>query len=128
MSNVDPALLDYGGYVTSALRQAHGSMTSIGANTRVGEADANVAAPIGYVSGVRAGGRWGGDGGYGGVGIRTRQYSQSEQRQVQQRERTAIATQARIQGFSEAGNIMTEVADATSDIRRQMTEKYNVDF
>jgi hypothetical protein len=128
MSNVDPALLDYSGYVTSALRQAHGSMTSIGANTRVGEASANVRAPTGYVSGVRAGGRWGGYGGYGGVRIRTHQYSQSQQRQVQQRERTAIATQARIQGFSAAGNIMTQVADATSDIRRQMTEKYNVDF
>jgi hypothetical protein len=55
-------------------------------------------------------------------------YSQSEQRQVQQRERTAIATEERVRGFSEAGSIMTDVANATSDIRRRMTEKYNVDF
>ena len=119
MSNVDPELLDYGGYVSSALRQAHGSMTSIGANKRVRQAEANVAAPIGQVTNTWAGGgnRWSGY-----------YYSPSEQRQVQQRERTAIATQERVRGFNEANNVMTEVANATSDVRRRMTEKYNVNF
>ena len=134
MSNVDPDLLDYGGWVSSSLRQAHGSMTSIGANKRVRQSEANVAAPIGQVTNVWSGGgsRWGRWGGYGGSGYGTGfsgyMYSQSEQRQVQQRERTAIATEERVRGFSEAGSIMTDVANATSDIRRRMTEKYNVDF
>jgi hypothetical protein len=133
MSNVDPELLNYGGFVSSSLRQAQGSMRSIGARKRVRQADANVAAPIGQVTNTWAGGgsrwgRWGGYGGGWGAGWSGHYYSPSEQRQVQQRERTAISTQERVRGYGEANSVMQDVANATSDIRRTMSEKYNVNF
>ncbi len=130
MANVDTELLDFGSYVSSALRGAQQSMQSVGAQTRAREV--NVRVPEQYVNSAWTGNRWGRYGAYGGGGwyggYTTEYYTPQEERNMQQRELTTIRTEERVRGYGEANNIMVEVDNATADIRRRMTEKYQVDF
>jgi hypothetical protein len=42
--------------------------------------------------------------------------------------RTAVQTEERVGSAQSARDIMAQVDAATADIRRKMTQKYNVDF
>ncbi|MEM8678442.1 MAG: hypothetical protein AAGF97_03705, partial [Planctomycetota bacterium] len=132
MANVDPELTSYGGYVSQSLRQAQASMRSISQRKRVRQAEASNEVPTAYLTNSWAGGsRWGRYGRYGGgwgTGWSGEYYTASEKRAIQQRMDTTIAVEERMRGYTEATDIMQQVSDATGDVRRRMTEKYNVNF
>jgi hypothetical protein len=122
--NVDPELLDYGAYVANSFRASADSLKGIGAKTRVREVNQPTQYNTAYRYGGTGGyGRYGGYGGYGGYA-----WASWEDTKAEQRERTRIRTEERIAGTASAQEIMGEVAKATAEVRRKMTEKYQVEF
>jgi hypothetical protein len=120
MLNVDPELLDYGAYVSSSLRQAESTFRGSGGRARV--ASLNVPTQYDVVGGYRAGyGRWGAYGGYGAYGYH-------EDLRAMQEARTQIRTEERVNTAASGRDIMQQIDQATVDIRRKMTEKYQVEF
>lgn len=115
MLNVDPGLLDYGAFVAESLREAEAALRDVGGRSRVRQLNA----PAQYRTASRWG-SWGGYG-YGGVG-----WVESPRLEAQNRAR--IATEERARGARSAREIMQGVANATADVRRQMTEKYQAEF
>jgi hypothetical protein len=119
---VDEELLDYSAFVASQLRDASGSVRGMGIRSSVRESQiTSSSAGYGYVGGYR----YGAYGGYGGV--RSVYSPRAEAR--------GIASDRRIVRSEERGNMATNVHQirdamiaATSDIRRKMTEKYQVEF
>lgn len=115
MLNVDPELLDYRSYVSSALREASSVLRGVGGESRVRELNA----PAQY----RTVGRWGSMGAYYGGG-----YATFEDSRAEAQDRTRIRTEERTSGASSAREIMTEISKATEETRRKMTEKYQAEF
>ena len=118
--NVDPELLDYGAFVASALRQAEASFRGSGGRSRVQQL--NVPTQYEVYGGARGGfGRWGAYGGYGAVAY-------GEDVRAMQQERTRIRTTERVNTAATGRDLMQQVAEATADVRRKMTQKYQVEF
>ncbi len=118
--NVDPDLLDYGAFVASALRQAESTLRGSGGRARV----ASLNVPTQYdVSGAYRGGygRWGAYGGYGAV-------TYQEDLRAMQQARTQIRTEERVSSSASARDIIQQVNEATADVRRAMTQKYQAEF
>ena len=117
--NVDPELLDYGAFVASALREAEATFRGAGGRMRV--ESLNVPTQYDTYSAYRGGyGRWGVYGGYGEV--------YREDVKAMQSERTRIRTEERVSTASSGRDVMQQVTQATADIRRKMTQKYQVEF
>jgi hypothetical protein len=118
--HVDPDLLTFGEKTVETLRIMSG--TKKRANLTTGVEKANIA-----TSGIGDGGYGGGYGnysnGYGGAGYSST--SRSRARTVEglaaTQRNTAAASANKIQGF-------TLIDDATSKMRRTMTERYNIEF
>jgi hypothetical protein len=112
--NVDSDLVDFGGYVAQQLRNAAAAIQGIGIRTAAGEASIYHQAYGGY--------NWGRVGlwGRGGSGYyyQNNVYGQ----------RRAIRAQERAQGATNAKAILQEVDNEMAKMRRQMTEKYQVEF
>jgi hypothetical protein len=106
MLNVDPDMLDYGGYVAAQLRATSRAIKGIGINTGARTAQT-------YGGGYS--GRYGSYGGYSGY-----RGANSQRLAVQAEERAAGATSA-LGTFS-------QIEGATTDIRRKMTERYKIEF
>jgi hypothetical protein len=66
-------------------------------------------------------GRWGAYGGYGAVAYQ-------EDLRAMQSERIRIRTTERVNTAATGRDVMQQVAEATADIRRKMTQKYQVEF
>ena len=111
--NVDQELLDYGAFVAESLREAEASLRNVGGQTRVRQLNA----PAQY----RTYGRWGTYGYYGTYG-----YVESPRLEAQNRAR--IATEERVKGARSTRQIMQGVSNATADVRRRMTEKFQAEF
>jgi hypothetical protein len=111
--NVDPDMQDYSATIADLLRQ--GAQDARGAGIRTGVQQANLA--TGYAGGY-------GNSGYG-YGYYGDRYSGARQ---QQAERNAIRAQETGQVAMESTEIRKRVQDATSEIRRKMTERYKVEF
>ena len=107
--NVDPDLLDFSAKVSSSLRYQGQvqRMSNIQAGTRTVQSGANYASGAGYV------GPYGAYGWYKGVNSQAADTIQAEQNQA--------AKQVR---FSE----WKQIEDGLADIRRTMTEKYQLEF
>ncbi len=122
--NVDPAMLDYGMYVTTQLRGASAALRGIGINTGVRKAQvipegkAEIHASVGphtYLGPYNGYGRSGSFSGY------------YEWRNVDA-ERRAITAEEKAKGATDARGIAALIDDATAKIRRAMTEKYRQEF
>jgi len=97
--NVDDELLKYSAFVAHQLRQARLAIRTMGIQ-----------------SGARQAQIWGSDGGYGD----DHQAKESERRGVRAEEKATMATNVY--------QIRDTIITATSDVRRKMTQKYQVEF
>ncbi len=118
--NVDPEMLDFGAFVADSLRQAENAMKGIGAQSGYRKTQLpnyyNVqtyARPVGVT-------RWGVHGAYG--------YRATEDLSAKGQAESRIRTQERIRGNMSANMTVQGVEAATADIRRRMTQKYQMEF
>mgnify|MGYP001390895990 CR=1 FL=1 len=128
--HVDPELVDWGANVSAQLRQAESAMKGIGARTgyRLTEApniqayDVRTATAYGAGVGPYGGYRAGAAYGY--------QYAYNPQLSLalQGQQSAQIRTQERIRGNTSANLIVQGLQAETGEIRRKMTEKYQVEF
>jgi hypothetical protein len=130
MLNVDSELLDYGQYVATQLRNASGAIKGIGMRSRVRQVNAvaNMEPPVQYAGGVYGGHRYGRYGWYGGY--RQGYVGNPIQGSLRQEQsvRTQIRTQERVGGAANARAIMQDLKNTTTEVRRKMTEKYQIEF
>lgn len=131
MVNVDEELIQYGTYVGQQLRNASAAIKGIGYQTRVGEIQAANSSGPGYYGNNYCDGGYNYNGyvyrdgsAYGGVHA----YNFQAGLQAEQKARTQVQSQARVQGAAAARAIMGEIKNAERTMRVQMTEKYKVDF
>lgn len=133
MLNVDSEVLDYSGFVASQLRQASQVVKTMG--IRGGERTAQItssnAGP--YAVGTTRWGRYGRYGGYGGAssyGVYggSGMYGQRAEMKNIGSQRRAVRAQEKGIAATDVGQLRQGVIAATSDIRRKMTEKYQLQF
>lgn len=128
--NVDPLLVDYGRRVADGLRGGEMSMKGVGMRTAVRTAGSTT----GYDDGDY-GGYYGGYRGYynsygAGYGVSRAgavNLAQDALRAEQQAE-TVVRTQERVAGAAAVQQLWTQIDQATAEIRRDMTAKYQVEF
>jgi hypothetical protein len=126
MVNVDKDVLDYGQYVSQQLRNASAAIKGIGMRSRVRQVNTVTGGP-GYYGDNYDGGYYHGGVYYNG-GLTLPSFNYQAGLQWQQSQRTRIKTQEKVSGVAAARQIMTDVDNATQQVRRQMVERYNVDF
>ena len=125
-------MLNYGAYVSQQLRNAATAIQGIGIRSRVRQVDAaqssGGAVPGYYGANYNGGYAYGGNYyyGYGGLGYRGN-YVQEGLRQ-QQMARTQVKVQEKAAGTSAARAIIKDITTATATVRREMTQKYKIDF
>jgi hypothetical protein len=128
--HVDADLLDWGTNVSAQLRQAETSMKGIGAQTGYRLATApNVQAYNTRTEAV-AGVGVGPYGGYRAGGGYAYQYAYNPKLSLalQSQQSAQIRTEERIRGNTSANLIMQGLQAETGEIRKRMTEKYQVEF
>ena len=119
--NVDKDMIEYGGFVSSSLREGETVLRAVGGKTRVRELNSTSGGL--YREGYRGGNYYGYYGTYyAGMG-----QVRADARAVAQ-DRARIRSEERISGASSARDIMTDINAATGEVRRRMAEKYSVDF
>ncbi len=144
--NVDEDMLNYGAYVAQQFRNAGAAIKGIGVRSRVRQVEGNNSiASSGYSA---SGGGYNYEGTYyGGWGVRgsytrgNRAYgygpatagaqvavAQQAGLRAQQRMGTQVRVQEKAKGTSAARAIMNDIDGATAKVRRDMTQKYNVEF
>jgi hypothetical protein len=113
--NVDEELVQYGAFIADQLRLASQSVRTMGIQTNVRSAQVTSSyGGYGYDSGYRYGayGRYGAAAEMRGVGT----------------ERRAIGAQEKAVAATDVQQIRQTIIDATADMRRKMTQKYQVEF
>jgi len=128
--HVDPDLIDWGSSVSAQLRQAETAMKGIGERTGYRLTTApNIQAydtrtETAFGAGV---GRYGG---YRAGGAYAYQYAYNPKLSLalQGQQSAQIRTQERIRGNMSANQIMQTLQAETGEIRKKMTEKYQVEF
>jgi hypothetical protein len=121
--NVDPELLDYGAYVAHSLRDAENAMKGIGVRSSYRKTELPSEYTYNVRGGAAAGANWyGARGGYG--------YAWTAQENVrgEMATRAKVSTQERIRGNVETNHITQGIAESTAEVRRRMTERYQVEF
>ena len=109
---VDPQCINYGAQVSNMLRQ--NAMSIRGINVRAGQTMASQGLSRGYYGSYDS---WG----YGGV---SGYYDANSTTDLQR----VTGAQARGQGFGSFRNTMTAIDNLTAEVRRAMTDKYQVQF
>lgn len=133
MLNVDNEVLDYSGFVAGQMRQASQAVKTMGikSGARTAQITSSNAAP--YAVGTTRWGRYGRYGGYGGAssygvygggGV----YGQRAEMKNVEAQRRAIRAQEKGVAATDVGQIRQGVIAATADIRRKMTQKYQLQF
>jgi len=147
MLNVDPEMLDYGSYLSSQLRNCSQTIKGVGIQQRPAEIEAGRAAGGGGISAnVYGYAGWGGYGRYGnfnawgsgadyvaarmaGNGAAHSMFMASQAAmRTEQAARVQVRSQLRAQGASTVQGILAQVEEATAKVRREMTQKYQVNF
>jgi hypothetical protein len=119
--NVDKDLINYGAYVATQLRGASGSVRGMGIRGRA--RTMNITNAGGYNYGYRyGGGPYGGWGGYA--------YRQNPRAEMSNwiQAGVAIRSQERAGMAVDVQTIRANLIQASADMRRQMTERYQVEF
>ncbi len=106
---VDKDLVDYGQYVVLRLRDAVDAIRGVGIR-----------------SGAQTAGISSGSGDYY-LFDSAQSYARREMNEAES-QRRAIRANERAQGTTDARSLMREIDDRTSVVRRQMTERYNIEF
>jgi hypothetical protein len=120
--NVDERMLEYGAYVASQLRNASMAIKGVGIRTRVGEVNA-------VSSGVtNSGGGTVGSFRYGGYGTYGYDYTRGMTRREQQSARTQVRANEKSTGAASVQQIRQQMQEASAQIRREMTQKYQIEF
>lgn len=122
--NVDEKMLEYGAFVASQLRNASMAIKGVGIRTRVGEVNA-VASGVTNSGGAVGGFRYGGYGGYGAYGY---DYTRGMTRREQQSARTQVRANEKSTGAASVQQIRQQMQEASAQIRREMTQKYQIEF
>jgi len=116
---VDEELVDYGAFIANSLRQATGSVKTMGIKSGVRQTQiTGGGGNYGYGYG---GYRYGAYGAYGGYDPYGEAKAVGAQRRVVRAEEKAIAA-------TDVQQLRQAMISATADIRRKMTEKYQVEF
>ena len=133
--NVDPELLDYGKFVADSLRQSENAMKGIGARsgyrkTQMGNFSSGYGnyAYGGSYGNAYGGGGWGGYGTYGPANRAQAGNAMHTNMSLKFQAESKIRTQEKIQGNMQTNMIVQGVDAATADMRRKMTEKYQMEF
>jgi hypothetical protein len=121
--NVDEDLLNYGAYVATQMRNAAGSVRTMGirSGARTSQITPQSIGPTDYYGGYRYG-RYGWYG--GGVAV----YNPQDTIRQWDSERRAIRGQEKGKMATDVNSIREEVIQATADVRREMTQRYQVEF
>jgi hypothetical protein len=127
MVNVDKDVLDYGQYVAQQLRNASAAIKGIGMRSRVRQVNTVAGGGPGYYGDNYDGGYYHGGVYYHG-GLTLPSFNYTAGLQWEQKARTQIKTQEKVSGVAAARQIMTDVENATQQVRRAMVDRYNVDF
>jgi len=124
--NVDEELLKYSSYVASALRSASGAGRTMGIQSGVRQAQiTSSSAGYGYVGASY--GRYGAYGGYGGS-VAVPVYSPMAEVKGVGAERRVVRAEEKATMATDVHAIRADIIAATADIRRKMTQKYQVEF
>jgi hypothetical protein len=126
--NVDPELIEYGASVSDSLRAAHNAITTGAARSRVRQV--NTPMQYNYYSGGTTYGYTyrAGYFGAGYVPYGTSATVAVPDQLAYQHERTRIKTEERVTSANNARDIIQNLRQATADISRKMTQKYQADF
>jgi hypothetical protein len=126
--NVDPDLVQYGAGVSDSLRAAYNAIRMGSARARVRQANTPMQHDY-YSAGTTYGYTYRDT--YLGAGYvpygESATFAVPDQRAYYQ-ERTRIRTQERVSSANDARTIVQGIEAATADIRRAMTQKYQVEF
>lgn len=120
--NVDPEVLKYSSFVAKSLRAASGSVRTMGIQSGVRQAEI-ISSDAG--TGYAAYGRYGVYGGYGGV-VTT--YDPAAEAKGIAEDRRVVRAEEKADMATNVHQIRASVIDATADLRRKMTQKYQVEF
>ena len=120
IANVDPDLLKYGQYVSESLRTGQSAVTDAAARSRIRQNEVPEQYDVSTYS-VPVGANWAG------------QYSWNGWEATPDWQRTGskmsnVRMEEQIKGARSANEVMRDIANATADIRRHMTQKYGVEF
>lgn len=115
--NVDEDLVKYGAFVATQLRQAAMSVKTMGIQTGVRSAQVTA-----------SGGGWYGDNGYGYRYGAYGRYAEAAEVRAVGTERRAISAEEKAVAATDTQQIRQAIIEATADIRRKMTQKYQVEF
>jgi hypothetical protein len=125
--NVDNELLDYGVFVADSLRQSETAMKGIGAKSGYRKTQLSNVTGSGYYGGYGYGYGYGGPVARAGAVGATVNAAHANLAYRGQEE-AQIRTQERIAGNANAHFIMQGLEQATSAVRRTMTQRYKIEF
>lgn len=124
--NVDEELLDYSAFVAAALRRASGSTRTMGIQSGKREAQI-ISSPAGHGYAAYGYGRYGWYGGYGGAAVVPVYDAAAEVRGIAA-ERRVVRAEEKATMATDVHKLRDDVIAATADVRRKMTQKYQVEF
>lgn len=123
--DVDPTLLNFGADIAGGLRDAESALRGVGMRTAVRTMDNTVNSDVPAVS---YGGGYNSGYGYGYGGYTFRYFDMRSGARIQSQQNAAIRTQERVSGVATVREIWKNIDEATAMIRREMTQKYEVEF
>ena len=126
MLGVDEDLLNYSAYVANTLRQATGSVKNMGIQSGVRQAQI-ISSSAGYGYMDYSVGRFGAYGGYGASGTITTYDPVAEAKGIYA-ERRVVKAEEKATMATDVQTLRQNLIAATTDIRRKMTQKYQVEF
>lgn len=120
IANVDPDLLNYGRYVSESLRTGQSEVTDAAARSRIRQNEVPEQYDVTSYS-TPIGANWSGQYSWNGwVATPDWQRTGSKMSNVRMEEQ--------IKGAKSANDVMRDIENATADIRRHLTEKYDAEF
>ncbi len=125
--NVDDELLKYSAFVAAQMRQASLAVKTMGIQSGVRQAEITGADVSPYAVGTTRWGRYGWYGGYGGAAGWAVKDAMAEVKEVGA-ERRVVRAEEKATMATDVQQIRQAVIAATADIRRKMTQKYQVEF
>jgi hypothetical protein len=126
--NVDPELLQYSAFVANQLRQASLSVKTMGIQSGVRQAQITSGSVGGGDGGYAYGGyRYGAYGAYGAYNGGSDTYGMGTVKAVGEQRRVVRAEEKSI-AATDTQKIRQDIIAATADIRRKMTQKFQMEF
>ncbi len=122
--NVDEEVQDYSAFVASQLRKASQSVKTMGVQSNVRQAQIISTDVVPYAYSTSRWGRYGYYGGYGGGGA----YAATAEMKAIGSERRVVRAEEKAVAATDVQQLRQDVIAATTDVRRKMTQIYQVEF